>query len=131
MESDGEKLPVFNGPDTLIAAVAQDALSGEVLMLAWMNRDAWEATLREGIAVYWSRSRKALWRKGERSGNTQVIKEILVDCDGDAVLLKVHQKGGAACHTGRRSCFFRKIEGDGIRIVLNPVFDPETVYGAE
>ena len=95
----------------ILPAIAQDASSGEVLMQAYMNREAWEKTLSTGMAHYWSRSRNTLWKKGETSGNTQEIVEIRVDCDADCVLLKVRQKGGAACHTGRRSCFYRKVEG--------------------
>ena len=99
----------FQKAGGIIPAVAQDYLSGEVLMLAYINPEAWQETLRTGRAVYFSRSRNRLWRKGEESGNVQIIKEILVDCDGDAVIYRVEQKGGAACHTGHRSCFFRAI----------------------
>jgi len=123
--------PDFTGPDGLIPVIAQDFSTGDVLMLAWMNREAWELTCREGIAVYWSRSRSRIWRKGETSGNTQMVQEIYLDCDNDTVLLKVKQNGDAACHTGRRSCFFRKIEADGSeRIVSRPLFDPDEVYGS-
>lgn len=100
--------PKFNA-EGLIAAIAQDAQSGQVLMLAWMNEDALRATLHTGRATYWSRSRQALWVKGETSGHTQEVVEIRIDCDQDAVLLKVRQTGGA-CHTGRSSCFYRQIE---------------------
>ncbi len=103
--------PRFNA-DGLIAAIAQDAETGEVLMLAWMNADALQETLRTGRAVYWSRSRQTLWRKGDTSGHSQHVSEVLVDCDQDAVLLKVRQTG-AACHTGRPSCFYRAAQDDG------------------
>lgn len=95
----------------LIPAIAQDAQSGTVLMVAWMNRDALIETASSGRAVYWSRSRSKLWRKGEESGHHQVVREIRLDCDGDVILLKVEQVGGIACHTGRPSCFFRRLEG--------------------
>ena len=97
----------------LVPAVAQDAASGEVLTLAWMNRDALRRTVETGEAVYWSRSRKALWHKGESSGHFQKVVEIRIDCDADAVLLRVESVGGVACHTGRRRCFFNKLEGAG------------------
>ena len=100
-------------PDGLVPAVAQDAASGEVLMLAWMNRDALRRTVESGEAVYWSRSRKSLWRKGETSGHTQRVLEVRLDCDADAVLLRVESVQGVACHTGRRRCFFNKLEGAG------------------
>lgn len=103
-----ELRPKFN-EDGLIAAIAQDEETGEVLMLAWMNADALAATMETGRATYWSRSRSALWIKGETSGNIQKVSEILIDCDQDAVLLKVRQSGGA-CHTGRTSCFYRRID---------------------
>ena len=118
----------FQKAGGIIPAVAQDHLTGEVLMLAHINPEAWQETLRTGQAVYYSRSRNRLWHKGEESGNIQIIKEILVDCDGDAVIFRVEQKGGAACHTGHRSCFYRKLE-NGTLIELNqPLFDPEKVY---
>jgi len=96
--------------DGLVAAVAQEAGSGDVLMLAWMNRDALAATIERGEAVYWSRSRKALWHKGETSGHFQKVREIRLDCDGDAIVLTVEQVGGVACHTGRHRCFFRRLD---------------------
>ncbi len=100
--------------DGLVAAIAQEAGSGDVLMLAWMNRDALAATLARGEAVYWSRSRKALWHKGDTSGHFQKVREIRLDCDGDAIVLQVEQVGGVACHTGRHRCFFRRLdEADG------------------
>jgi phosphoribosyl-AMP cyclohydrolase len=113
----------------LIPVVVQDYTSGEVLMLAFMNRQAWEETLRTRRATYWSRSRNELWVKGEQSGNTQAVKEIYVDCDADTVLLKVIQQGGAACHTGYRSCFYQKLEGGELKVVGERVFDPQEVYG--
>ena len=111
----------------LVPVVVQDYASGEVLMLAFMNRQAWQETLRTRRATYWSRSRNQLWVKGETSGNFQEVKEIYVDCDEDTVLLTVIQKGGAACHTGHRSCFYRKLEGDALKVVGERVFDPEGV----
>jgi phosphoribosyl-AMP cyclohydrolase len=117
----------WNG-EGLIAAVAQDAKSGRVLTVAWMNRDALGETAQTGRAVYWSRSRKKLWRKGEESGNVQKVVEIRLDCDSDAVLLKVEQAGGIACHTGRESCFFRKLE-NGKWVTVDPVLkDPKLIY---
>jgi phosphoribosyl-AMP cyclohydrolase len=115
----------------VLPVVTQDHESGEVLMLAYMNREAWERTLRTGYAHYWSRSRGKLWKKGETSGNLQEVREIRVDCDGDCLLLKVFQRGGAACHTGHRSCFYRVVEGDRLRIDSQKLFDPEAVYGEE
>lgn len=113
----------------LVPAIAQDWQTGEVLMLAWMNREALELTVREGRAIYWSRSRAALWRKGEASGNVQHLKELRIDCDADTVLMKVEQVGGIACHTGRRSCFFQRLEA-GEWQVTDPVLqDPEAIYG--
>ncbi len=114
--------------DGLVPAIAQDAETGKVLMLAYMNRESLEITLKERKMCYWSRSRKELWRKGATSGNTQDVKEILIDCDGDALVFKVTQTGGA-CHTGYESCFFRKVEDDGsLRIVDKLVFDAEETY---
>lgn len=106
----------------LVPAIAQDATSGEVLMLAWMNRDSLALTLETGDAHYWSRSRKSLWKKGETSGHIQHVRELRLDCDGDTLLLKVEQVGGIACHTGRRHCFFQR--QDGGRWVVNPAQDP-------
>ena len=97
-------------------------------MMAWMNRDAWDATRREGLAVYWSRSRKKLWRKGESSGNIQEVQDVFLDCDRDTVLLKVRQVGDAACHTGRRSCFFTRLTETGPEITSEPLFNPDEVY---
>jgi len=117
------------GADGLVAAVAQDAASGRVLTVAWMNREALAATMQKGEAVYWSRSRKRLWHKGEESGHVQKVKELRIDCDADAVLLKVEQVAGIACHTGRESCFFRKLEG-GKWVSTDPVLkDPKLIYG--
>lgn len=109
-----ELRPKFNA-DGLIVAIAQDATTGEVLMLAWMNAEALKATVETRRATYWSRSRQALWVKGETSGHVQQVEDVLVDCDQDAVLLKVHQTGGA-CHTGRQSCFYRTIGADGVSL---------------
>jgi phosphoribosyl-AMP cyclohydrolase len=121
----------FDKSGGLVPAVAQDAATGEVLMLAWMNREAYEETLRTGRACYFSRSRNKLWRKGEESGHVQEVKEVFVDCDADTILLKVHQIGGAACHEGYKSCFFRKVEGDNLRVIAEKVFDPKAVYAAK
>jgi phosphoribosyl-AMP cyclohydrolase len=117
----------WNG-DGLIAAVAQDATSGRVLTVAWMNREALKQTVEKQQAVYWSRSRKRLWRKGEESGHVQKVVEVRLDCDADAVLLRVEQVGGIACHTGRESCFFRKLE-NGKWAAVDPVLkDPGLIY---
>jgi phosphoribosyl-AMP cyclohydrolase len=114
--------------DGLIPAIAQDAESGDVLMLAWMSRESLVRTLQEGEAVYWSRSRGCLWKKGEQSGHVQRVTEIRLDCDADTLLLKVDQRGGIACHTGRRRCFFKKLR-DGRWESVDPVLeDPETIY---
>ena len=114
----------------LVAAVAQQHDTGEVLMLAWMDREAVEETLATGRVCYWSRSRGSLWRKGETSGQTQRLVELRVDCDGDAVLLLVDQIG-AACHTGTRSCFFRAARGDRLERIAEPIADPKTLYGPD
>ena len=118
----------FNKTDGLVPAIVQDFQTGEILMLAYMNPEAFNATLSTGKATYYSRSRQSLWVKGETSGNMQLIKEIRIDCDDDTVLLKVEQLGGAACHTGHRSCFFKKVEDGSIRIMGEPIFDPREVY---
>lgn len=120
----------FEKMNGLVPAVAQDWKSGEILMVAFMNKEAFEKTLETGKATYWSRERKKLWVKGEQSGNSQMVKEVLVDCDNDTVLLKVEQSG-AACHEGYRSCFYKKFENGKIRIVGERVFDPENVYGGK
>lgn len=112
----------------LIPAIAQDYQTGEVLMLAYINEASWQKTLESGNATYWTRSRQKLWMKGESSGNVQKIKEILVDCDNDTVIFKVEQLGGAACHTGHRTCFYRKLEGDKLIVQGVPLFDPKDVY---
>jgi phosphoribosyl-AMP cyclohydrolase len=119
----------FEKSGGLVMAIAVDHASGDVLMTAWMNREAFQRTVETGEVVYWSRSRQKLWRKGETSGHVQRLRSLFVDCDGDAVLLRVEQVGGAACHTGRRSCFFRRAQ-DGQWIEEGErVFDPEEVYG--
>ena len=113
----------------LVPAIAQDASSGQVLMVAWMSRDALSETVRTARAVYWSRSRSRLWRKGEESGYVQTVKQVKLDCDGDVVLLEVDQAGGIACHTGRANCFFRKLEA-GNWVVTQPVLvEPDEIYG--
>jgi phosphoribosyl-AMP cyclohydrolase len=112
----------------LITAIAQDHKTGEILMLAHMNKESFQKTLDSGQAVYWSRSRRKLWHKGEESGNVQNVKEIFIDCDGDAVVLKVEQVGRAACHTGKRSCFYTKVQDGKLVDVGIKVFDPEKVY---
>lgn len=121
----------FNA-DGLVAAIAQDAQSGRVLMLAWMNAQALQETLRTGHAVYWSRSRQRLWHKGETSGHTQTVHDIRLDCDGDAILLSVTQKGGIACHTGRQSCFYRRLDGQESTaqwVSTDPILkDPDQIY---
>lgn len=123
------QLDFSKSADGLIPAIAQDWQTGEVLMLAYINEEAWHKTLETGVATYWTRSRKKLWIKGETSGNIQKIKEILVDCDLDTVIFKIEQVGDAACHLGYRSCFFRKVEADGsLSVVGKRVFDPEKVY---
>ena len=118
----------FDKAGGLVPAIAQDADSGEVLMLAWMNREAFDETVRTKRAVYFSRSRNRLWRKGEESGNVQEVREIAIDCDADTILLKVNQIGGAACHEGYKSCFFRRLDGDQLQVVGERVFDPKQVY---
>ncbi len=113
----------------LVPAIAQDHRTGEVLMLAFMSPQSWEATLKTGRATYFSRTRQALWVKGESSGHFQLVREIRVDCDSDTVLLKVEQVGGATCHTGHASCFHRRLEKDGsVTIIGKPLFDPQEVY---
>jgi phosphoribosyl-AMP cyclohydrolase len=121
--------PNFDKRGGLVTVVTQDADSAEVLMVAYMNREAWEKTLATGQACYFSTSRRQLWLKGESSGNVQEVREIRVDCDADAVLLKVHQRGGAACHEGYKSCFFRTVDTTGWRVNAERVVDPETLYG--
>ena len=113
----------------LIPAIVQDWKTGEVLMVAYMNLESWGKTQETGKACFWSRSRKKLWLKGETSGNVQIVKEVFLDCDNDALLLKVEQTGGAACHTGYRSCFYRRVADGKLETVGERVFDPEEVYG--
>jgi len=115
--------------DGLVPAIAQDFQTGDILMLAYVNKEALQKTLQTGKAHYWSRSRSKLWLKGESSGHVQVIKDILVDCDEDCIIYKVDQVGGAACHTGYSTCFYRRITEDGSEIVAEKVFDPGKVYG--
>lgn len=121
--------PNFDRGGGLLPAIAQDADTGEVLMLAWMNPESYAETLATGRAVYFSRSRNKLWRKGEESGNVQQVEAVFIDCDADTILLKVRQIGGAACHEGFKSCFFRRITPQGVEVVGQRVFDPEKVYG--
>ena len=118
----------FDKTGGLVSAIAQDAVTGEVLMIAWMNREAFEETVRTKRAVYFSRSRNRLWRKGEESGNVQEVQRIFIDCDADAVLLKVNQIGGAACHEGYPSCFFRELTDGELTVSGERVFDPKIVY---
>ena len=118
----------FNKTGGLVPAIVQDNETGEILMLGYMNQEAFDATLSTGKATYYSRSRQTLWVKGETSGNVQLVKEIRIDCDDDTLLIKVEQLGGAACHTGHRSCFYKKVENGTIRIIGEPVFDPKEVY---
>jgi phosphoribosyl-AMP cyclohydrolase len=115
----------------LVTAIAQDDATGDILMVAFMNEEAFDLTVETGEVHYWSRSRGKLWHKGEESGNTQQLKSLYIDCDGDVVLLKIEQKGDAACHTGRRSCFFRKLEDGEYAVVSEPLFDPQEVYKKE
>ncbi len=124
---DTDKLQFAKG-DGLLPAIVQEYQSGEILMLAYINEEAWAKTLSTGKAHYWSRSRNKLWLKGESSGHVQLIKEILVDCDEDTVVYKVEQLGGAACHKGYHSCFFRRVDDDAFNIKDKPVFDPAEVY---
>jgi phosphoribosyl-AMP cyclohydrolase len=128
--SDPAAYPDFaKSADGLLPAVAQDAETGEVLMLAFMNAESFAETLATGRAVYYSRSRGRLWRKGEESGHYQEVRQVLVDCDGDSIVLKIRQQGGAACHTGRVSCFFHEVTPDGVRITTEPIIDPKQLYG--
>ena len=127
--SDARSLtPDFSKSDGLLPAIAQDADTGEVLMLAYMNAESYAETLATGRAVYYSRSRNRLWRKGEESGNVQQVRSVYLDCDADTILLKVHQIGGAACHEGYKSCFFRQVSPGEMQIVGERVFDPADVY---
>lgn len=114
----------------IVPVVVVDDVTGEVLMQAFMNQEAWKLTLSRGDAYYFSRSRERIWKKGEVSGHVQHVREILIDCDGDAVLLRVEQVGGAACHTGFRSCFHRRVTDTGFEVLGHPLFDPAEVYGS-
>lgn len=118
----------FDKGGGLLPAIAQDYQTNEILMMAYINQDSWRKTLETGKVHYWSRSRNKLWLKGESSNHVQLVKEILVDCDEDTVVFKVEQLGGAACHKGFRSCFFRRVEGDDLQLIDEPVFDPDEVY---
>jgi phosphoribosyl-AMP cyclohydrolase len=122
------QLPDFTKGDGLLPAIAQDAISGAVLMLGFMNHEAWEQTLATGTAVYYSRSRQRLWKKGEESGHVQQVKAVYVDCDADTILLRVEQVGGAACHEGYPTCFFRRWNGTDFTVEGERVFDPQDVY---
>ena len=119
----------FDKMGGLLPAIVQDATTGDVLMLAFMNQEAWELTLATGEAHYYSRTRNKIWHKGDTSGNVQRVKDIYLDCDQDTMLLKVEQVGGAACHTGYRSCFHRRRQGLDWQVVGTPIFDPKEVYG--
>ncbi len=123
------KLNFSKNVDGLVPAIVQEYQTGEVLMLAYVNQRSWEMTLTTGKAHFWSRSRKTIWLKGESSGHVQLIRDILVDCDQDTVVFKVEQIGGAACHTGYRTCFYRRVDGNDLQTVAEKVFDPEKVYG--
>lgn len=129
--ADLEQMIDFDKSGGVVPVIAQDDDTGDVLMMAFMNREALSETLRSGRVCYFSRSRKRLWRKGEESGNVQEVRAIYLDCDADALLIKVRQVGGAACHEGYHSCFFRKVADGGLRIVADRVFDPRQVYGAK
>ena len=118
----------FEKLNGLLPVVIQDYKTNKVLMLAFMNKEAWQRTLKTGKATYYSRTRKAIWQKGETSGNIQLVKEILIDCDNDTILLKVKQVGSAACHTGYESCFYRKLERGKLKIIGKKVFEPKEVY---
>ncbi|MGB1139447.1 MAG: phosphoribosyl-AMP cyclohydrolase [Halioglobus sp.] len=115
----------------LVPAIAQDWQTGEILMMAWMNSEALQLTIEENRAIYWSRSRQALWRKGEESGHVQHLKELRIDCDADTVLMKVEQVGGIACHTGRRSCFYRRLEDGNWQETDAALRSPEDIYGKQ
>ena len=120
--------PDFNKGKGLLPAIVQDYETGDVLMLAYMNRESWLKTLETGRATFWSRSRNALWIKGETSGHVQLVREVMIDCDEDTILLKVEQSGGAACHTGYRSCFYRRLTDGKVEVVGQKIFNPEDVY---
>ena len=126
--SDWDQIIDFDKMDGILPVIAQDEATGEVLMMAYMNQEAFAETLRTGRVCYFSRSRNRLWRKGEESGNVQELSGIYLDCDADTLLVKVRQIGGAACHEGYRSCFFRQIEGEELKVIAQRVFNPEEVY---
>lgn len=128
-KTDMIELDFAKSEDGLLPAIVQDAASGEVLMLAYINRESWQKTMETRKAHFWSRSRQKLWLKGESSGHVQLIRDIYVDCDQDTVVFKVEQLGGAACHKGYRSCFFRRVDKDSLQTVGERVFDPAVVYG--
>jgi len=128
MSTSSLAVPDFSRGGGLLPVIAQDVTTGDVLMLAWMNEEAFAETVRTGRAVYFSRSRGKLWHKGEESGHVQTVKGIYIDCDADTILLKVEQQG-AACHEGYRSCFFREITTDGMRVALPRLVDPQVIYG--
>jgi len=120
--------PDFNKGKGLLPVIVQDYETGDVLMLAYMNRESWLKTLETGRATFWSRSRNALWIKGETSGHVQLVREVMIDCDEDTILLKVEQSGGAACHTGYRSCFYRRLVDGKVDVMGQKMFNPEDVY---
>lgn len=128
MSENSSSAPDFAKGEGMLPAIAQDAATGEVLMMAYMNPDSYAETIATGRAVYFSRSRNRLWRKGEESGNVQLVRAIYLDCDRDTILLKVEQLGGAACHEGYKSCFFRQVTPDGLKVIGQRVFDPAEVY---
>lgn len=128
MSDSSATAPDFSKGDGLVPAIAQDAATGTVLMMAYMNQESYDETLATGRAVYFSRSRGKLWRKGEESGNVQQVKAIYLDCDADTILIEVDQIGGAACHEGYKSCFFRKVTPTGLEVVGERIFDPKEVY---
>ena len=130
-EASAARVVDFEKIGGMVPVIAQDHETGDVLMMAYMNREAFEETLRTGRVCYFSRSRNRLWRKGEESGNVQEVRGIYVDCDADALLVKVHQIGGAACHEGYRSCFFRRVADDDLEVVAERVFDPADVYASK
>ncbi len=123
------KGPDFKTPEALLPAIAQDVRTGEVLMMAYMNQESYEATLKKGQAVYYSRSRGRLWHKGEESGHVQIIKQICIDCDRDTILLRVEQQGPGACHEGYPTCFFREVTAEGLRIIQKKAYDSSKIYG--
>ena len=128
MSTAPDEAPDFAKGQGMLPAIAQDAETGEVLMMAYMNPESYAETLATGRAVYYSRSRNRLWRKGEESGHVQQVRGVYLDCDRDTILLKVHQVGGAACHEGYKSCFFRQVTPDGLKLVAQRLFDPAEVY---